>query len=49
MMGNYLIKDMDGRLWARTMTRKQAVRLLKELTDKLNRQLIIEIEAKEEV
>lgn len=43
-MGKYLIKDMEGRLWARTMTRKQAVRLLEELTERMNKQLIIEVE-----
>lgn len=41
-MGNYLIKDSEGRLWARAMTRKSAVKLLKELTDKMSKQLYIE-------
>lgn len=30
-MGKYLIKDIEGRLWARTVTRKSAVKLLAEL------------------
>lgn len=34
-MGRYLIKDADGRLWARAITRKNAVRLLSEITNKM--------------
>lgn len=35
-MGRYLIKDIDGRLWARVMTRRKAVKMLEELTQRMS-------------
>lgn len=35
-MGKYLIKDSDGRLWARVMTRKRAVKMVDELTQRMS-------------
>lgn len=35
-MGRYLIKDAEGRLWARALTRRSAVKLLNELTERMN-------------
>lgn len=34
-MGKYLIKDAEGRLWARVMTRKRAVKMVDELAQRM--------------
>lgn len=42
-MGRYLVKDSEGRLWAKAITRRGAVKLLNELTNKMtNKQFHIE-------